>query len=85
MATSHFQQFLHDATFPAPDTDSPLGPDCLYGLYTSWCLLQGRTPRPAAAFRAGMRLCRVNVHKGRLRMKGRAAADYILASYPYAG
>lgn len=53
MATSHFQQFLHDATSPAPDTDNPLGPDCLYGLYTSWCLLQGRTPRPGAAVRAG--------------------------------
>jgi hypothetical protein len=31
-----------------------------------------------------MRLCRVNVHHGRLRMKGRAAAAYILASYPHA-
>jgi hypothetical protein len=83
VATSHFQQFLHDATSPAPDTDSPLGPDCLYGLYTSWCLLQGMTPKPVASFRTGMRLCRINVHRGRLRMKGRAAADYILASYPH--
>jgi hypothetical protein len=83
VAPSHFQQFLHDATSPAPDTDSPLGPDCLYGLYTSWCLLQGMAPKPVASFRAGMRLCRINVHRGRLRMKGRAAADYILASYPH--
>jgi hypothetical protein len=83
VATSHFQQFLLDATSPAPDTDSPLGPDCLYGLYTSWCLLQGMAPKPVASFRAGMRLCRINVHRGRLRMKGRAAADYILASYPH--
>lgn len=84
MATSHFQQFLHDATSPAPDTDLPLGPDCLYGLYTSWCLLHGRTPKPDAAFRAAMRLNHINVHNGKLRMKGRAAADYILSSYPYA-
>ena len=84
VATSHFQQFLHDATTPAADTDSPLGPDCLYGLYTSWCLLQGVKPKRPAVFRAGMRLRGVNVRNGRLRMKGRAAADYILASYPYA-
>lgn len=85
MATSHFHQFLHDATSPAPDTDSPLGPDCLYGLYTSWCLLQGLTSKRGASFRAGMRLCRVNVHHGRLRMKGRAARDYALTSCPYSG
>jgi hypothetical protein len=85
MAASHFQQFLDDATCPAPDTDSPLGPDCLYGLYTSWCLLHGMTPKSGARFRAGMRLCRVNIRSGKLRMKGRAAADYILTSYPYSG
>ena len=84
MAPSHFQQFLSDATSPAPDTDSPLGPDCLYGLYTSWCLIQGLPPRSDASFRAGMRRCRVNLRGTRRRMKGRAAADYILASYPLA-
>lgn len=83
MAPSHFQQFLHDATSPAADTDTPLNPDCLYGLYTSWCLLKGIRPKSGMSFRLGMRLCHVNVRKGRLRMKGRAAADYILASYPY--
>jgi hypothetical protein len=85
MATSHFQQFLSDATSPAPETDSPLGPDCLYGLYTSWCLLHGMRPRTHLSFRAGMRRCRVSLHGSRRRMKGRAAADYILTSYPYAG
>lgn len=84
MAPSHFRQFLSDATAPAPDTDSPLGPDCLYGLYTSWCLLQGMKPKPDTSFRKGMRMCRINVDSGRLRMKGRAAADYILTSYPHA-
>lgn len=84
MATSHFQQFRHDAS-PAPDTEGSLGPDSLDGPCTSWCLLQGRRPRPGAAFRAGIRLCRVNLHKGRLGMTGRAAADHILASYPYSG
>ena len=84
MAPSHFQQFLSDATSPDPDTDSPLGPDCMYGLYTSWCLIQGLAPKSDSSFRAGMRRCGVNLRGTRRRMKGRAAADYILASYPLA-
>jgi hypothetical protein len=84
MATSHSQQFRHDAS-PAPDTEGPLGLHSLDGPRTSWCLHQGRTPRPGAAFGAGIRRCRVNLHKGRLGMTGRAAADHILASYPYSG
>src|SRR3954469_12976799 len=55
MATSHFQQFLHDTTTPEPDTDCPLGADRLYGPYMGWCLLQGVTPKPDASLRAGMR------------------------------
>jgi hypothetical protein len=84
MATSHFRQFLHDATSPDTDTDTPLEPDCLYGLYTSWCLLQGLTPRSDTA-RPGMRRCRVNLRASKRRMKGRPEADYILVTYPYAG
>ena len=49
MATSQYDQFLNEAT--ADDgIDSTLGRDCLYGLYTSWCFLQQRAPRPEAAF-----------------------------------
>ncbi|MDQ1058613.1 hypothetical protein QFZ23_002514 [Arthrobacter globiformis] len=81
MATSHFRQFLHHATSPAPDTDIPLGSGCLYGLYTSWCPLQGMTRKSGPSFRAGTRLRRINIHNRRVRMKGRAAAGYILASY----
>jgi len=84
MAATHFEQFLSDATVPDPDTDCPLGPDCLYGLYTSWCFLNGTKPEPDSAFRAAMHRCGVDVHASRLRMKGPAAADYILASYPAA-
>ncbi|MBT2513307.1 hypothetical protein [Arthrobacter sp. ISL-30] len=82
MATSHFELFLEDTTIPDPDTDCPLGPDCLYGLYVSWCALQGVEPRTDIAFRAGMHLCGIDIHDARLRMTGPAAADYILSSYP---
>jgi hypothetical protein len=80
MAASHFAQFLDEATVPDLDTGCPLGPDCLYGLYTSWCLLHGMKPKPDSIFRAAMHRCDTDIH-GR-RMSGPAAADYILASYP---
>jgi len=80
MATSHFEQFLDEATVPDLDTDCPLGTDCLYGLYTSWCLLHGMKPQVDSTFRAAMHRCDIDIH-GR-RMRGPAAADYILASYP---
>ena len=84
MATSHFEQFLNEATVPAPDTDCPLQPDCLYGLYVSWCILNRLDPKPDDAFRAAMRRNGIDVQDSRLRMNGPAAADYILASYPSA-
>lgn len=82
MAASHFEQFLDQTTIPVLDTDCPLTPDCLYGLYVSWCALHGIEPRPDFTFRAGMYRCGVDVHDTRLRMVGPAAADYILATYP---
>ncbi|MEE9094624.1 hypothetical protein [Pseudarthrobacter phenanthrenivorans] len=82
MPASHFQQFLNEATTPDPSGDSPLGPDCLYGLYVSWAALHGLAPKPDQAFRAGMLRCGVDIRNSRLRMTGPAAADYILSSYP---
>jgi hypothetical protein len=84
MAASHFQQFLDEATHFDPDTDSPLGPDCLYGLYTSWCLLHGIKPKPDTVFRVGMNRCGIDIHNSSRSMCGAAAADYILFSYPSA-
>lgn len=84
MDTSHFQNFLTEATIADPETESPLGADCLYGLYVSWCFLQGIQPRSDSAFRAGMAQCGIKVHDSQLRMQGPAAADYILSSYPAA-
>jgi len=84
MATSHFQKFLTESTVAESDTDCPLTADCLYGLYISWCILQGLDPKPDATFRAAMVRCGVDVDQSRLRMVGPAAADYILSSYPAA-
>lgn len=81
MAISHFEQFLLEATVPN-ETQRPLGPDCLYGLYTSWCLLHNITPAEDITFRSAMERCGINLNNSRRRMAGQAAADYILSSYP---
>lgn len=83
MADSQFDQyslFLQEATEPASDTS--IGRECLYGLYISWCLLSHQTPSPEDKFWAVMK--KRNIHPGHtaLRIKGPAAADYILSSYP---
>jgi hypothetical protein len=82
MATSQFDQFLQEATTQDPGSDHALGRDCLYGLYTSWCFLRKATPRPEDAFWAAMKEKQIHPKRTGLRMKGPAAADYILASYP---
>ncbi len=86
--TSHSWQLLSTTNScrkppPAdPASDHALGRDCLYGLYTSWCFLQpGRAP-PEDAFWAAMKKKQIHPKRNGLRMKGPAAADYILASYP---
>lgn len=80
MAISHFERFLLDSTFP-DETHGPLGPDCLYGLYTSWCLLHRIEPVADIVFRSAMEHRGINLRSSR-RMVGPAATDYILESYP---
>ena len=82
MADSQYDQFLQEATAPEAAADSVLGRDCLYGLYTSWCFLSQTAPRPEEAFWAAMKEKRIRPGRTPLRMKGPAAADYILSSYP---
>jgi hypothetical protein len=80
MAHSQFDQFLREATYPDQESDWTLDADTFYGLYTSWCYVTHRNPRPEHDFWTAMSQ---RVRPGQcLRMKGPAAADYILSSYP---
>lgn len=45
----HFDAFLKEAVSAVPGSDTGLGCDELFGLYTNWCLLSGREPLPAKA------------------------------------
>lgn len=80
MAHSEFDQFLQEATYREHESASTLDADSFYGLYTSWCNITENTPRTEHTFWAAMKH-RVGPGQG-LRMKGPAAADYILTSYP---
>jgi hypothetical protein len=79
MAYSQFDQFLQEATYREQASDSTLDPDSFYGLYTSWCSVSRNIPQAEDTFWAAMK-DRVGPGQG-LRMKGPAAADYILTSY----
>ncbi|MET1085921.1 MAG: hypothetical protein ABWY04_02175 [Arthrobacter sp.] len=79
MAQTHFDQFLNEATYKDQEAHSTLDGDPFYGLYTSWCYVSGNSPEPEHIFWEAIRR-RVDP-RHRLRMKGPAAADYILASY----
>jgi hypothetical protein len=80
--SSHFDRFLQEATTVEEQSDSALGGECLFGLYTSWCFLNQSTPRSETAFWTAMRVRGIHPNRNQLRMKGPAAADYILASSP---
>lgn len=80
MGYSEFDKFLQEATYRELESTSTLDGDSFYGLYTSWCKVTASTLRTEHAFWAAMR-DRVGPGQG-LRMKGPAAADYILTSHP---
>jgi hypothetical protein len=82
MADSQYDQFLQEAITQDPACGRPLGRNCLYGLYTSWCFLSEATPGPEGAFWTAMKTRRIHPNRTGLRLKGPAAADYILASSP---
>lgn len=83
MATAHFDRFLAEAIAADREAGPGLGPDALYGLYTSWCLL---THSPAAPPRVLLRALKdlhgISPASNGLAMTGPAATDYILASAP---
>jgi hypothetical protein len=82
MANSQFDQFLQEATTRDPVSDRSLGRNRLYGLYTSWCFLRQAAPGPEDDFWVAMKENHIDPRRAGLRMKGPAAADYILSSYP---
>ena len=81
MAHSQFDLFLKEATYVDQASESTLDRDRLYGLYTSWCFINQQKPGAESSFWAAMNGRITPGHNG-LRMKGPAAADYIMASYP---
>ena len=74
--------FLAECVAADPDGDG-LSVEELYGLYLSWCRLDGVAHVGGRAFRAGLRAANVRiVNRGRrcpgLRMTGPAACDYLV-------
>lgn len=82
MATSQYDQFLTEATVVGAPCDPAPGRDCLYGVYTSWCFLSRTVPTSEDAFWAAMKKKRIRPGRTPLQIKGPAAADYILSTYP---
>ena len=80
---AHFDRFLAEAIAADQEAGPGLGPDALYGLYTSWCLItHSPTAPPKVLFRALKDLHGISPTSNALAMTGPAATDYILASAP---
>lgn len=82
MTAPHFELFVAEALTTERETDTKLTPDELYGLYTSWSLINKSQPEPPAALWASLREQGIDPEDCELAMTGPAAADYILASAP---
>jgi hypothetical protein len=82
MTSTHFDRFLMEAVTTGRETDGGLGEDELYGLYTSWCLINQTQPETPQALWAALEEHRINPGDNGLAMTGPAATDYILASAP---
>jgi hypothetical protein len=82
MAKTPVEDFLNECVAPDPDGDG-LSMEELYGLYLSWCGLEGSDPVRGRAFRAGLRAANIRrAHAGSrcpgLKMTGPAACDYLV-------
>lgn len=82
MSRPHFEAFFAQAIDEEKDRDTGLGPDELYGLYTSWCLLNNEEPQPSAALWEALKAHNIMPGHNHVGMKGPAAADYIISSAP---
>jgi hypothetical protein len=82
MSHPHFEAFLAQAIDEGQDKEAGLGPDELYGLYTSWCLLNQEELQTPEALWEALKAHRIKPEHNHVGMKGPAAADYIIASAP---
>ncbi|MBT2595912.1 hypothetical protein [Arthrobacter sp. ISL-72] len=82
MTSTHFDRFLAEAVTRDRETDGGLSGDELYGLYTSWCLINSLTPEPPQRFWDVLGEKGIAPGNNGLAMTGPAATDYIVASAP---
>ena len=82
MDATKFDQFIAEALTTERETDTVFGPDELYGLYTSWCLIHQLQPAAPDSLFTALRERGIDADDCDLAMTGPAAADYILASAP---
>ncbi len=78
----HFDRFLAEALTTDRETDGGLAKEELYGLYTSWCLMNQHQPEAAEALWAALDGRRIKPDDNTLAMSGPAALDYIVSSSP---
>lgn len=82
MPATHFEDFLAEAVVPDREPGLGLGRDELYGLYTSWCLIQKAPLQSPEALWEALQVRGIDPDSNNLSMTGPAAADYIVASAP---
>jgi len=82
MPATHFEDFLAEAVVPDREPGLGLGREELYGLYTSWCLINKAQLQSPDALWDALEERGINPDSNNLSMTGPAAADYIVASAP---
>ena len=82
MTATHFDRFVAEALTTDRETDTGLSPDELYGLYTSWSLINQYAARDPRRPMGSAQAHGIDPDDYELAMTGPAAADYIVASAP---
>jgi len=82
VSTTCCGEFVREAVSRDSGSDHGLCREQLFGLYTSWCLLNHRPVDSPDALFTALRQKGIIPGHNTLAMKGPAAADYILASSP---
>ena len=82
MAHRHIRVFLSEAVSADPGSEEGLSREQLFGLYTSWCVLNDQEPLGVHMLWMELRAHHVDPDKNSLAMTGEAARDYIVSSAP---